>query len=80
MGLGLNAPSALSVVVNELDGGVKAHHGDECKQGKHLPPRTTFLKALYIQQPDLTHFTVSLCGYGSRVLPKKKTQHYGWAS
>lgn len=35
---------------------------------------TTFLKALYIQQPDLTHFTVSLRGYGSRVLPKKKTR------
>ncbi len=35
---------------------------------------TTFLKALYIQQPDLTHLTVSLCGYGSRVLPKKKTR------
>nr|DAU39685.1 MAG TPA: hypothetical protein [Caudoviricetes sp.] len=32
--------SILTVVVNELDGGVKAHHGDECMQGKHLPPLT----------------------------------------
>ena len=28
--------SALSVVVNELDGEVKAHNGDECNQGQHL--------------------------------------------
>ncbi|HCR2010156.1 TPA: hypothetical protein ONC52_001978 [Enterobacter asburiae] len=34
--------SILSVVVNELDGGVKAHHGDECMQGKHLPPSNPY--------------------------------------
>lgn len=34
--------SALSVVVNELDGGVKAHHGDECMQGKRLPPSNPY--------------------------------------
>jgi hypothetical protein len=70
--------SILTVVVNELDGGVKAHRGDECMQGKHLPPPTTFLKALYIQQPDLTHLTVSLCGYGFRVLPKRKPRKRGF--
>ncbi len=33
---------------------------------------TTFLKALYIQQPDLTHLTVSLCGYGVECCQKRK--------
>lgn len=30
---GLFEVSALAVVVNELDGEVKAHHGDECSPG-----------------------------------------------
>nr|DAL87449.1 MAG TPA: hypothetical protein [Caudoviricetes sp.] len=31
--------SALAVVVKELDGEVKAHHGDECNPGRHRTPR-----------------------------------------
>ncbi len=33
---------------------------------------TTFLKALYIQQPDLKHLTVLLCGYGLECCQKRK--------
>ena len=59
------------------------HHNHTCYLRQSVERRrinvtglngTTFLKALYIQQPDLTHLTVSLCGYGFRVLPKKKTR------
>lgn len=59
------------------------HHNHTCYLKQSVERRrinvtgincTTFLKALYIQQPDLTHLTVSLCGYGFRVLPKKKTR------
>lgn len=72
--------SALSVVVNELDGGVKAHHGDECMQGKHLPPRTTFLKASYHQSPEHIQIPLHIRGDGVGRFTQMKNPALGWDS